>query len=159
MLQTTGLSESAIAVLRFEIKGWRAKDNTKRLPAYRELATAGIMERVPGSETEYRFTEEGFQQREQILRTEWERIERERFAAPPDTDISDAARELLRGLAAGARVDVTTSNSAAYRELAEARIMYALQTFVGGVSYRFTYWGWKQRFRLAGIDRHAEAAS
>ena len=158
MLQTTGLSEAAIAVLRFEIKGWRAKDNTKRLPAYRELATAGIMEPVPGSETESRFTKEGFPQREQILRTEWERIERERFA-PPDTDISDAARELLRRLAAGARVEVTPSKSAAYRELAKARIMYPLQTFVGGISYRFTYWGWQQRFKLAGIHRPAEKAS
>jgi hypothetical protein len=155
MLQTTRVSESAVAVLRLEIKGWRAKDNAKRLPAYRELAAAGIIESVPGSETEYRFTEEGFQQREEILRTDWERVERERYA-PPDTHISDAARELLRGLAAGGRVEVTPANSAAYRELADARIMYPLQTFVGGVSYRFTYWGWEQRFELAGIDRPAE---
>ena len=53
------LSENAVAVLRFEIKGWRAKNPESRLPAYRELAAAGIMEPVPGSEMEYRFTEEG----------------------------------------------------------------------------------------------------
>jgi len=27
------LSENAVAVLRFEIKGWRAKNNESRLPA------------------------------------------------------------------------------------------------------------------------------
>ena len=47
MLQVT-LSEIAVAVLRFEIKGGRAKNKERRLPAYRELADAGIMELVTG---------------------------------------------------------------------------------------------------------------
>jgi hypothetical protein len=42
------LSENAVAVLRFEIKGYRAKNKQCRLPAYRELAVAGIMEPVWG---------------------------------------------------------------------------------------------------------------
>ncbi len=69
------LSANALAVLRFEIKGWRAKNKESRLPAYHELAAAGIMEPVPDSETEYRFTEEGMKQREEILRDAEERIE------------------------------------------------------------------------------------
>jgi hypothetical protein len=32
------LSQSAVAVLRFEIEGWKAKDAARRLPADRELA-------------------------------------------------------------------------------------------------------------------------
>jgi hypothetical protein len=51
------LSENAFAVLRFEIKGWRPKNQESRLPAYRELVAAGVMEPVPGSDWEYRFTE------------------------------------------------------------------------------------------------------
>ena len=50
------LSPDAVAVLRFEIKGYQSKIPGRRLPAYRELAAAGIMEQVPGSDTEYRFT-------------------------------------------------------------------------------------------------------
>src|SRR5437764_13762188 len=39
-MQAITLSADAVAVLRFEIKGWRAKDTARRLPAYRELAAA-----------------------------------------------------------------------------------------------------------------------
>ena len=65
-MQTMALSASTVAVLRFEIKGWRAKNKESRLPAYRELVAAGIMEpvRVGGG---YRFTEEGWEHREAIL--------------------------------------------------------------------------------------------
>jgi hypothetical protein len=45
-MQTMTLSENAIAVLRFEIKGYHSKAKERRLPAYRELAAAGIMEPV-----------------------------------------------------------------------------------------------------------------
>ena len=73
------LSESAVAVLRFRIRGHKMPVNEQRLGAYRELATAGIMESVPGSEVEYRFTEEGMQCREEILDREAERIERRKM--------------------------------------------------------------------------------
>src|SRR4051812_35842096 len=115
MLETTTLSEAAVAVLRFEIKGWRAKDGTRRLPAYRELAAAGIMEPVPGSESEYRFTEEGMSRREEILEREGDRIGRERFP-PPDRELSESARERLRLPLAGDK-EVTEENHPAYREL------------------------------------------
>ncbi len=68
------LSPDAVAVLRFEIKGYRSKVPGSRLPAYRELAAAGIMEPVPGSDTDYRFTEVGMKHREEILEREAERI-------------------------------------------------------------------------------------
>ena len=58
------LSESAVAVLRFRIRGHKMPVNEQRLGAYRELATAGIMELVPCSKVAYRFTEEGMQCRE-----------------------------------------------------------------------------------------------
>jgi hypothetical protein len=144
------LSASAVAVLRFEIKGWRAKNPAGRLPAYRELAAAGIMEAVPGSESEYRFTEEGMRHREAILEREAERIERERYE-PPDGDLSESARERLRLYLAGDR-QVTAENRPAYRELAAARVMIPVHTFVGGreAEYRLTYWGWQRRCELAG---------
>ena len=44
------LSENAVFTLRNEIKGYRIPVTDRRLLAYRELATAGIMEPVPGSE-------------------------------------------------------------------------------------------------------------
>jgi hypothetical protein len=46
------LSPDAVAVLRFEIKGYRCKVPGSRLAAYRELAAAGITEPVPGSDTD-----------------------------------------------------------------------------------------------------------
>jgi hypothetical protein len=141
------LSADAVAVLRFEIKGWRAKDAASRLPAYRELAAAGIMEPVPGSETEYRFTEEGMKHREAILEREAERIERERYEPPDVSRLSEAARELLRRRAGGEDVAVTPGNLPHYRELAEARVMDPVSGFATGPEscFRFTYWGWHRR--------------
>ena len=90
-LPDVALSPDAVAVLRFEIKGYRSKAQEKRLLAYRELATAGIMEPVPGKESEYRFTEEGMKHREAILEREAERIERERGLQGP-LPLSDRRR-------------------------------------------------------------------
>ena len=81
MAETVQLTESAITVLRFEIKGWKSKAPERRLDAYRELADLGIMEPVPGSESDFRFTEEGMRQREKILERESDRITRERLCA------------------------------------------------------------------------------
>jgi hypothetical protein len=152
------LSPDAVAVLRFEIKGYRSKTPGSRLPAYRELAAAGIMEQVPGSGTEYRFTEDGLKHREEIVERESERIERDRYE-PPDANLSEAARRQLRLHLAGGR-EVTEENRPAYRELVEARIMIPAHSFVGGreAAYRLTYWGYKQRFELAGIVRAADGA-
>ena len=48
MPETFALSESAVAVLRFRVKGYRMKVTDRSLEAFRELAAAGIMEPVPG---------------------------------------------------------------------------------------------------------------
>ena len=77
----TALSPEAVAVLRFEIKGYRSRTPSRRRAAYRELAAAGIMEPVPGSDAEYRFTEDGMRNREAILEREAERIERRALRA------------------------------------------------------------------------------
>jgi hypothetical protein len=153
----TALSPEAVAVLRFEIKGYRSKTPGRRLVAYRELAAAGIMEPMPGSDAEYRFTEYGTRNREAILEREAERIERERLA-PPDGELSEAARERLRRYLAGDRA-VTEANRPAYRELVAARVMMPVHTFVGGreAEYRLTYWGNERRFELAGMACAKEA--
>jgi hypothetical protein len=150
-MQTVTLSEAAVAVLRLEIKGWKAKRKGTRLAAYRELAAAGIMEPVPGTEAEYRFTDEGYARREEILREEEDRIERQRYD-PPDPNLSEAARALLRRIAADERVEITEGNRPVFRELADARIIYLRHTFTRGAEsgYRFTLLGWEQRFELIG---------
>jgi hypothetical protein len=146
-MQTVTLSEAAVAVLRFEIRGWKAKRKGARLAAYRELAAAGIMELVPGTEADYRITDEGYVRREEILREEEDRIERQRYK-PPDANLTEAAKALLRRMATGERVEITETNRPAFRELAEARIIYLMHTFTRGTGsgYRFTLLGWEQRF-------------
>jgi hypothetical protein len=153
-MQTVTLSASAVAVLRFEIRGWKAKNPAMRLPAYRELTEAGIMEPVPGSDGEYRFTREGLEYGDTILEREAERIERERYEPPDASNLSDAARALLGRIATGERVEVTRETRPVFRELAAARIMIPWHTFIGGWESKFsyTYWGWKRRFELAGLD-------
>ena len=151
MSMTLSLSVSAVAVLRFEIKGYRAKDPSRRLPAYRELAAAGLMEAV--SDSKYRFTAWGMEHREAILDRESDRIERERYA-PPDRDLSDAAMELLSRIVAG-RVTVDEANRPLFRELAAARVVTFGGSFAGGPesAYRFTYWGWRLKDELLGYTR------
>jgi hypothetical protein len=153
-MQTVTLSAHAVAVLRFEIKGWRAKNKESRLPAYRELTAAGIMEPVPGTDSEYRFTEEGMEHREAILESGVERIERARYKPPDAGTLSEAARELLRICIEHGYPDGDETNRPAYRELVKARIMVAMGSFSQGDEcvFRFTYWGHKMRFQLAEID-------
>jgi hypothetical protein len=153
-MHTVTLSAEAVAVLRFEIRGWKAKDQAGRLPAYRELAAAGIMEPVPGSEVEYRFTREGSEHGEAILEQEAERMERQRYEPPDASRLSEAARELLRSCIAGGCPEGDEGNRPAYRELVAARIMMPMGSFSKGDEcvFRFTYWGHKLRFALAGLD-------
>jgi hypothetical protein len=152
-MQTATLSTTAVAVLRFEIRGWKAKDPARRLPAYRELAAAGIMEPVPGSEVEYRFTREGLEHGEAILEREAERIERERYEPPDASRLSEAARELLRTCITDGCPEGDEANRPAYRELVAARIMIPVGSFSKGDEcvFRFTYWGHKLRFELVGM--------
>jgi len=142
-----------VAVLRFEIRGWRAKNLAGRLPAYRELAAAGIMEPVPGSEVEYRFTREGLEIGVAILEREAERIERERYEPPDTSRLSEAATELLRTCITDGCPEGDEANRPAYRELVAARIMIPVGSFSKGDEcvFRFTYWGHKLRFELVGM--------
>ncbi len=50
MQETFALSESAVAVLRFRVRGYQIKVTDRSLEAFRELAAAGIMEPVPGAD-------------------------------------------------------------------------------------------------------------
>ena len=153
-METVTLSEAAVAVLRFEIRGWKAKRKGARLAAYRELAADGIMEPVPGTEADYRFADQGYARREEILREEEDRIERQRYE-PPDANLSEPAKALLRQIATGERVEITEGigpRSASWRE---ARIIYLMHTFTKGAQsgYRFTLLGWEQQFELIGCAR------
>jgi hypothetical protein len=159
-MQTIALSADAVAVLRFEIKGWRAKNKGSRLPAYRELAAAGIMEPVPGSDTDYRFTQDGMEHREAILEREADRIEHERYEPPDLGNPSEPAKELLRTCIEQGYPEGDENNRPAYRELVKARIMVPMGSFSRGDEcvFRFTYWGYKMRFELAEIDCAEENA-
>jgi hypothetical protein len=146
-MQTVRLSESAVAVLRFRVKGYRLPVTEQRLAAYRELAEAGIME--PDG-NDFRFTDEGWTRRKELLRDAEVRIERDRFEPPDVSGLSEAARGLLRRISAEEPVEVTDQNRPEFRELAAARIVMLMHTFAHGdeSGYQFTYWGWRKRFEL-----------
>jgi hypothetical protein len=150
-MQRFKLSESAVALLRFRVKGHRTPVTERRVPAFRELVDAGIL--VPDA-GDFRFTEDGWARREEILREEEERIERERYEPPDASGLSVSARDLLRRIIS-CRVEITPENTAAFRELAAARIIIVGHSFAGGREsiYRWTYWGHRQRFEIAGSAR------
>jgi predicted RNase H-like HicB family nuclease len=89
-MQTIALSETALAVLRFRAKKWPMKVRERDLPGYRELIAAGIME--PDGE-EFKFTEDGWARREELISEAQDRIERERFDPPDASNLSESARE------------------------------------------------------------------
>ena len=142
-MQTVTLSENAVAVLRFRVKGGPFPITQRELPAYQELVDAGIL--TPDGD-DFRFTEDGWARRQELLSEAEERIERERFEPPDASHLSEAARELLRRRLAGDR-EVTDANRPLYRELVAARIMYPVSTWVGGPEsvFRFTLAGWERR--------------
>jgi hypothetical protein len=148
------LSASAAAALGFRVRGYPMPARDRHLAAFRELVAAGIME--PDGE-DFRFTTEGWTRRDEILRAAEERIERERFDSPDASSLSESARGLLRRIASGDRVAITDENRPAFRELAAARIISLMHTFAKGdeSGYRFTYWGWQQRFEM--IARPAQS--
>ena len=151
-MQTVSLSEDAVAVFRLRVKGLRMPPTERRLPAYRELFEAGIME--PDGEG-FRFTAEAWERREELLREAEDRIERERYDPPDTSNLSDAATALLRRIAPGERVEITKANRPAFRELAAARIVILGHSFLDGEesAYQWTYWGWHQRFELSGCAK------
>jgi hypothetical protein len=150
------LSESAVATLRLHIEGEKPLGSQRNPAAYSELVAAGIMELVPSPDGSYRLTAEGREHRDAILERETERIERERFAPPDASNLSGAARELLRRLISG-RVEVTPENRPSFRELAAARIILLGHSFAAGAEsyYRWTYHGWHLRFELLAGTKEA----
>jgi hypothetical protein len=151
VMETVALSESAVAALRFRVKGWRWKVNDRNRAAFQELVAAGIME--PDGE-DFRFTEAGWERREEILAEQEDRIERERYEPPDASHLSQAARELLRTCVVTEYPDGDETNRPAYRELVKARIMIPMGSFTQGDEcvFRFTYWGWRRRFEFAEMD-------
>lgn len=153
------LSANAVAVLRFEIRGYRSRVPGRRLPAYRELAAAGIMELVPGSEAEYRLTEDERARREELLadaEAHWLNL----IPRLPDrVKLSEAARKTLRRHLSGDD-EVSDANRLAYRELARAGIMTSVGTFTKGDDcvFRFTSRGWERRFEFAEMACARESA-
>jgi hypothetical protein len=156
-MQTVTLSESALAVLRFRAKKWPMKVNERRQSAYQELVEAGIM--VPDGD-DFRFTEDGWTRREELISEAQERIERERYDPPDASNLSEAAKELVRTCIAGNCPDGDETNRPAYRELVKARIMIPMGSFTKGDEcvFRFTYWGWKRRFEFAELSCAKENA-
>ena len=155
-MQTMTLSELAVAVLRFHLEGDSTPAGERDLSAYRELAEAGIMEPVPDSGRTYRLTAEGKEHWDAILESETDRIERERFEPPDASHLSMNARELLRQLISD-RIEVTSENRPAFRELAAARILILGHSFRDGPesAYRWTYWGWHRRFELLACAKES----
>jgi hypothetical protein len=142
-MKTLTLSEVAVALLRFRVKGWPIKFRDSDLPAFRELVYAGILK--PNGK-DFGFREEGWNRRNELLDEAEDRIERGRFDPPDGSNLSDGARQLLRRRLAGDD-RVTPENLKAYRELSAARIMYPVSTWAGGPEsvFRFTLAGWERR--------------
>jgi hypothetical protein len=145
------LSPSALLVLRFRANNWPLKH--PRPDAYRELVDAGIMS---ADGEDFTFTEDGWARREEYIAEAEENIERERFEPPDGSNLSPAARDLLRQITAG-RVEVTLENRPAFRELMSARIIMLGHSFRDGRDsvYRWTYYGYKQRFELSACAKDA----
>jgi hypothetical protein len=159
MPETITLSAAAVMALRFEIKGWRSKVKGSQLSAYRELAAAGIMEPIAGSDSEYRFTEDGFARREEILDAAVAYLHSLEPRLPGRIDLSEAARSVLGRYLAGDE-EVTDTNRPAFRELATAGIMISVGTFTKGDDcvFKLTRQGWERRFEFAGKDCMKESA-
>jgi hypothetical protein len=150
-MKTVTLSESAVALMRFRVKGWPIKFRESDLPAVQELVDASIME--PNGQ-DFRFTEVGRLQRKELLAEAEDHVERGRFDPPDGSKLSKAARELVRRRLAGDD-RVTPENIEAYRELSAARIMYPVSTWEGGPEsvFRFTLAGWERREEWVNDER------
>jgi hypothetical protein len=147
-VQTSALSENAVALRRFRVKKWPLKVRERDLAAYQELIDAGIM---ASDGDDFRFTDEGWENRGELLRDAQDRIQRERLEPPDASNLSEAAKALLRACIAGNCPDGDETNRPAYGELVKARIMIPMGSFIKGNErvFRFTYWGWKRRFEFA----------
>ncbi len=82
MFDDIRLSETAITVLRFELRGWAAKDPARRQDAYRELADAGLMEPVSPNSSSYRLCPSALHALPAILAQQEKLLRDERRPAP-----------------------------------------------------------------------------
>jgi hypothetical protein len=141
-MQAVALSESAVAMLRFRVRGHRLLLRERDRDAFRELVDAGIME--PDG-ADFKFTKDGWAHREEWLREAEERIERERSKPPDLSNLSESAKELLSRIVPGEQVQETPDNSVSYRELTEAGILESLAGLTPGSDARFrlTGRGWR----------------
>jgi hypothetical protein len=156
-METITLSADAVAKLRFRVKGWHFPVREKDREGFAELVQAGIME--PDG-TDYKFTEEGWAHREELLAEAQDRIERQRYEPPDASHLSEAAKELLRTCIVEGYPEGDETNRPAYRELVEARIMIPMGSFTQGDEclFRLTYWGYRRRFEFAELDGPEESA-
>lgn len=138
------LSESAIALLRFRIKGYRMPVTEPRREVFRELVDAGLME--PDGRGDYRFTEDDPERRQRWLDAAEAYLHSLEPRLPARIDLSDAGRDALNRHLAGDQ-EVTDANREAYRELAAAGIMVSVGTFTKGDDcvFQFTRQGWERR--------------
>jgi hypothetical protein len=127
------LSEAARALLRRRLAGEDIEVTEKTLPAYRELARAGLME--PGSDCR---TPEALARQGEFL--------------PQEVSLSEGAVAVLRFRAKGYRVGVNDRTLEAYRELVRAGVMSPVAESEGGpkASFRFTEDGWARREEWIG---------
>jgi hypothetical protein len=153
-MQPVKLSKEARQLLRRRGSGEHIDVMPSNLEAYRELASAGMMEPVSGRlgnrESFFRLTEEGG------------RLANAEAAAEHLPHLSDQALGLLQthltaiGLRNGAASGKPTDRTrAAYRELARAGLMGACSSFAGGPesSYKLTEEAFERRAELLAIRR------
>jgi hypothetical protein len=116
-MRTVALSESAVAVLRFRVKGWRFTVRERDLDAYGELVEAGIME--PDGK-DYRFTDGGWARREELLAAAEAHLRSLEPRLPDRLELSRAASRTLARHLAGDHA-VTAANRGDYRESSRSR--------------------------------------
>ena len=153
MPETFALSESAVAVLRFRVKGYRMTVTDRSLEAFREWPPPGSWSRCLGDgnpEADYRFTEDGWARRQEHLDAAEAHLLSLEPRLPDRIDLSEAARELVRACAAGSIPDADDATRPLYRELTKAGIMMPIGTFTKGddTVFRFTNQGWERRFEF-----------
>jgi hypothetical protein len=143
MPETFALSESAVAVLRFRVKGWRFPVRERDRDAFGELVEAGIME--PDGK-DFRFTDGGWARREELLGAAEAHLRSLEPRLPDRLELSRAARTTLARHLAGDH-EVTDANRGDYRELARAGIMESVGTFTKGDDcvFQLTRQGWERR--------------
>ncbi len=146
-MQTIALSETAVAVLRFRVKGWRFPVRECDREAFGQLVEAGSMQ--PDGK-DFRFTEGGWARRDELLAAAEAHLRSLEPRLPVRLKLSHAARRTLVRHLAGDH-EVTDANRENYRELARAGIMESVGTFTNGDDcvFQLSHQGWERREDVA----------